>query len=123
MWDVIFLGEREVRVATCSEDGTIKIWDLEKGVCTVTLRGHSSDIWCLTAAALPSIKSAALRDGTDMQEDCRGEENLVLFSGGNDGSVKTWPVNAHSIAAIHTNQLRRARRHNGLSNANFSCRG
>ena len=87
---MIFLGDLEDRVATCSEDGTIKIWDLKKDICAVTLRGHSSDIWCLTSANLSCYTKA-----TGCVE---GTENLILFSGGNDGSVKSWSVNAHSIA-------------------------
>ena len=95
---MILLGEFEDRVATCSEDGTIKIWNIEKGVCTVTLMGHSSDIWCLTAAAFSSKKSTLVTDSSGGLVGQCVEENLVLFSGGNDGSVKTWSVNAHSIA-------------------------
>ena len=85
-------------VATSSEDGTIKIWDLRKNVCAVTLRGHSSDVWCLAVAAFSCNARNLLRGAIEVVGNLPYEENLFLFSGGNDGSVKSWSVNAHSIA-------------------------
>ena len=96
---MIFLGELEDTVATSSEDGTIKIWDLKKNICTVTLRGHSSDVWCLAAAAFSFNARNLLRGAVNVVSKLAFDENLFLFSGGNDGSVKSWSVNAHSIAS------------------------
>jgi WD40 repeat protein len=70
VWDVVFLSGVHVGiVATCSEDGTLKLWD-GTGTCVSTLRGHSNDVWRLTSA-------------------CSGS---VLVSGGNDSAIKMWDV-------------------------------
>jgi WD40 repeat protein len=105
LWDVVFVGQDEDRVATCSEDGTIKVWDLKRvGTCIMTLRGHSSDIWCLSLANFPSQSDDfTFLTGNDTLDPFKivqsDRDNLILFSGGNDGSVKAWPLSSHCIAS------------------------
>jgi WD40 repeat protein len=101
LWDVAFLGEREDRVSTCSEDGTIKIWDIEKKCCIATLRGHASDVWCLALASFSKRTIAQTEESTPHTAHShahRSEENLILFSGGNDSSVKAWPLSSQVIS-------------------------
>lgn len=70
VWDVVFLGDgSDAEVASCSEDGTVKLWNRD-GVCTTTMRGHSHHVWRLATA-------------------CGGQ---ILVSGGNDASIKLWDV-------------------------------
>ena len=101
LWDVVFLGEREDRVATCSEDSTIKLWDIEKKCCIATLRGHASDIWCL---ALASFNKRAINQTEGSTSNTahihthHSEQNLILFSGGNDSSVKSWPLSSQELS-------------------------
>lgn len=99
---MVFLGEREDRVGTCSEDGTIKIWDIEKKCCTATLKGHASDIWCLALARLNMRKITQTEESTPHTAHTHTHysgENLVLFSGGNDCSVKAWPLSSQVISS------------------------
>lgn len=71
-WDAVFLNKKETQLASCSEDGTIRLWS-DKGECMATLRGHNGSIWCL----------AILDDASH------------LISGGNDASLKFWDIQFH----------------------------
>lgn len=70
----------------------------------MTLRGHSSDIWCLEI--LKTLNYYIEKDYVD--NGCKKESNknnnrnnvfnnTVLFSGGNDGSVKSWILADHAV--------------------------
>jgi WD40 repeat protein len=87
VWDAAFLnhpgkGEEQTQeIATCSEDGTVKLWRCDAvevdGGCIATLRGHSSDVWRLATAF----------------------DNKVVISCGNDAAVKLWDVAFHKQAS------------------------
>lgn len=78
LWDAVFVGEQEDEVASCSEDGTIKLWT-HAGSCFVTMSGHISHVWRLSKALCGN----------------------VLISGGNDASVKLWDLRYHRRASPH----------------------
>jgi WD40 repeat protein len=68
LWDVAFIHETGfLSLATSSEDGTLKIWDMQ-GKCTATLRGHEGSVWRIEFSHAANI----------------------LVSGGNDAAIKTW---------------------------------
>jgi WD40 repeat protein len=64
------------RLASGSDDGTIKLWDPASGSCAATLEGHSD--WCDALAVLP--------DGR-------------LASGSGDRTIKLWDPASGSCAA------------------------
>ena len=120
---------QETWVATSSEDGTIRIWDVSKGVeeeAIAVLRGHSSHIWCITAMNVGTMNVGTMNGGTmkggpdvdgntsitslantatttttttTSTKSFAESTSMVLFSGGNDGSVKSWPLLPHIIAS------------------------
>lgn len=69
------------RIASCSDDKTIKIWNLKTGECIATLEGHTDDVHSL-------IKLS---------------ENRIA-SGSRDKTIKIWnieiPEHAHCIATL-----------------------
>ncbi|RHY55926.1 hypothetical protein DYB34_001415, partial [Aphanomyces astaci] len=57
-------------VVTSSEDATIKIWEVESGYCTQTLKGHSD--W--------------------VRDICITDDGQFLASGGNDRAITLWDL-------------------------------
>jgi WD40 repeat protein len=58
------------KIATCSDDKTIKIWSTESGECLKTLTGHQGPITCLTVS----------------------NDKKHLISGSFDKSIKVWNI-------------------------------
>lgn len=67
-------------LATGSQDCTLKLWDLDSGVCLTTLKGHPNGIWSL--GFHPTLP--------------------LLISGSNDSTVKLW--NTQTGESIRTLQ-------------------
>ena len=50
------------RLASCSHDKTVRIWDVETGECVQVLTGHGD--WVMGVAALPDGRLASSSDKT-----------------------------------------------------------
>jgi WD40 repeat protein len=72
LWDAVFVDDLEEEVATCSEDGTVRIWNAQGQHHTV-LNGHIESIWRLISV----------------------ENGRYLVTGGNDSAVKFWDLSLH----------------------------
>ncbi len=83
VWDVDFCGARATAsspgsIVSCSEDGTARVWDGERGACLSTLRGHcGKHVWRL----------AVRRDD--------GSGGSTVATGGHDSAVKLWALPRH----------------------------
>lgn len=74
VWSLVTLPDG--RLASGSNDGTVKLWDVATGSCSATLRGHTGEVSSL----------AVLPDGR-------------LASGSYDRTVKLWDVATESCSA------------------------
>ncbi|KAG5456975.1 MAG: WD40-repeat-containing domain protein, partial [Olpidium bornovanus] len=74
---------RGTHLATASGDGTVKVWDFSKGVCTITLSDHTLAVW-----------SCAFHD--------QGE---FLVSGSMDHTSKIWDLNTRQTFHGHTDSV------------------
>ena len=72
VWALAYLPDGR-RVVTSSEDGTVKVWNLENGKQEGTSMEHGCEV----------VSLAVTRDGTK------------IISGGTNGSIKVWDVESH----------------------------
>lgn len=85
LWDAAFLqstslSNNQVLIASCSEDGTIKMWNKD-GKCVSTCVGHNGNVWRI----IPLY----------YQHDNSNGSVVQVVSCGNDGAVKFWDVDFH----------------------------
>jgi WD40 repeat protein len=66
----------DAMIASSSEDGTIKIWNVSTGKLLKTLQGHMGSIWSVAWSAVLT---------TDWQEN-----NIIIASSGADQTVRLW---------------------------------
>ena len=57
------------QLATCAEDGTVKIWDFEKSRCVQTLVEHTQAVWDL----------AYMTDTPEFLASCSMDHNAKLW--------------------------------------------
>lgn len=90
VWGVS-LSPGQGRVATCSEDGTTRVWRMTDGKCSSVLGGHKESVWGVrfsplrTAEAGPHVASEA------------GRVDLATASG--DGTVRLWDLSGGNLDA------------------------
>ena len=103
------------RVASASEDGTARVWDVDSGTLTMVARGHAgpvrslhfdaSDERLLTVSSdatmrvwdLQTGQQLALLRGHSAQINCVVEspDQRVWATGSDDGTARLWPADLH----------------------------
>lgn len=115
--------------ASCSDDGIIKVWNLNKGNAMLSLKGHSAKVrdiksvpdgkLLLSASDDSTIKVWDLRKGKEIRT-LKGHQGGVgslavssdgrfVVSGSDDGTVKIWDIAGGRLAATlagHTDWVR-----------------
>ena len=79
-------GKPQVRVASGSEDGSVRIWDVQTGEVLHKLCGHSGAVHALTLRY-----QAGSGSGSPVSGLGQGAVEFVV-SGSSDGSVRLWNV-------------------------------
>jgi WD40 repeat protein len=116
----------DVPLFTGSKDNSIRVWDLEKGVCLAVLVGHKSAVnslsrqgdYLLSASGDRSIRVWNLKQGKCVREllghtrgiACIHSRGNILVSGSSDLSVKVWDFLTgqllHEIPKAHPQLVR-----------------
>eukprot|EP01107_Rhizomastix_libera_P000816 TRINITY_DN11537_c0_g1_i1.p1 TRINITY_DN11537_c0_g1~~TRINITY_DN11537_c0_g1_i1.p1 ORF type:complete len:938 (-),score=317.01 TRINITY_DN11537_c0_g1_i1:21-2834(-) len=81
-------------VAIGGTDGTVRVYDIEGGFCTHTLRGHNNVVTLCLFHPIPSRASGTTgksgkRKSTGEDE---GHDHLLLYAAASDGDFKRWDL-------------------------------
>ncbi len=107
------------RVASGSDDGTVRVWDADSGACLATLRGHTSTVWGVASSADGRRVASGSRDGTVRVWDADSGACLATLwdrtnpvngvassadgrrvaSGSRDGTVRVWDADSGACLA------------------------
>uniref|UniRef100_A0A915LBB8 Uncharacterized protein n=1 Tax=Meloidogyne javanica TaxID=6303 RepID=A0A915LBB8_MELJA len=93
---------------TCSTDKTVRVWDMETGVCVRRFRSHSDFVnGCHPARRGPDIVCSGSDDGTIQVHDLRKRKPAIIFENINKYQVTTVTFNdtAELVWDIRKNSL------------------
>ncbi|KAF2259255.1 hypothetical protein CC78DRAFT_621216 [Lojkania enalia] len=77
----VAFSHNSARLASASDDRTLKIWDLSSGECLSTLEGHSSWVYSVTFSNNSARLASASDDGTVKIWDASSGEYLSTLEG------------------------------------------
>ena len=77
-WNLVF------QIAGGYADGTVRIWDSEKGTCETTLNGHRSAVTILRYNKLGALLASGSKDCDIIIWDVIGETGLFRLRGHRD---------------------------------------
>lgn len=126
VWSVVFSRDGS-KLASCSSDKTIRVWDVQTGKCLQVLQGHSGSIWALafspegkilaSGGDEAAIKLWDIQTGACVQTLAGhtgpilslafADTAHILASGSGDGTVRLWDVETgeHRILQGHSNRV------------------
>ena len=53
------IQKKNGNIVSCSQDNSIKVWDIANGTCLSTLNGHTGTVWCVTELKNDNIVSCS----------------------------------------------------------------
>lgn len=84
-------------MASGHADGSIRIWDCEKGACETTLNGHKGAVSALRFSSNGALLASGSKDGRIVIWDLVGEAGLFSLSGHKDQVLTCFPPTPSSI--------------------------
>ncbi|CAD5120330.1 DgyrCDS8904 [Dimorphilus gyrociliatus] len=113
------------RLASVSEDGTLKLWDIANGKATDTIRPFEhvkngtgkwlsscdfSDDWIVCGGSVPisvwflrNLSTPASTFDCDSVTHCIRTQDGIIHSGGDDGKLHEWSINGEHNRSIEVN--------------------
>lgn len=128
VWSVDFSPSQQI-IATCSQDRTIKLWNLETGDCLKTLSGHRGAVATVTFSICGQYLISGSYDRTikiwkidtgECVKNLLGHENSIMslvvtdskvISGSWDETIEVWEID--TAECLKT--LRVSRRYEGMN--------
>jgi WD40 repeat protein/serine/threonine protein kinase len=77
----VALSPDERKIATASQDGTAKIWDINTGIELLTLTGHSDEVIGIDFNSDGTRLATSSYDGTTKVWDANSGEEILTFTG------------------------------------------
>jgi WD40 repeat protein len=95
-------------LATASDDGSLRLWDVPSGSPRDVLMGHSGRIWCVTFSPDGRTLATASRDGTVKMWDTTRRRDRFVLSGfaGLFSSIAFSPDGTRLLAADYAGTVR-----------------
>lgn len=78
------IAVRSSRLASGHADGSVRVWDLAKGICEATLNGHKSAVTALRFDSKGEVLASGSKDCDVIVWDVVGEAGLYRFRGHRD---------------------------------------
>lgn len=127
---------RDGKLTSCSEDGTIKLWDLNRRQCLCTL-SVGCKVWCCAFSAdgeslLSGSEDGVLRRWSIANESCEAEVRAhqgsvwtlavsnaedMIATAGDDGTVRLWRISSQN-SFVPMKTLRPPRPYEGMNITN-----
>lgn len=81
---LVIFNNVSFQIASGYADGSIRIWDSEKGTCETTLNGHKGAVTTLRYNKLSSLLASGSKDNDVILWDVVGETGLFRLRGHRD---------------------------------------
>ncbi|KAF0974132.1 hypothetical protein FDP41_006742 [Naegleria fowleri] len=94
------------KFCSCSDDGTVKVWDFERAAVEKTLSGHSSDVRCCDWHPRNSLIASGAKDYLVKLWDARSGKNVATLYGHKNTifNIK-WNMNGNWVLSCSKDQL------------------
>jgi WD40 repeat protein len=84
-------------LATASDDGTARIWDLATGTTRTTLKGHTGRVWGVAFSPDGTLLATASDDGTARIWDAANGAALAVLVAVPDGGYAVLAADGYKI--------------------------
>lgn len=88
-----------MQIASGCADGSIRIWDWEKGICETTLNGHKGATTTLRFNKIGSLLASGSKDNDIILWDVVGESGIFRLRGHRD---QVYLLELYIYTVIHT---------------------